>query len=151
LDALYLTDAYRRAFSSRVVASLPEGLVLETTAFYPEGGGQPCDRGTLHWGEGRAFPVLEVRKTAQMIVHRGEGELPPIDAEVAGQLDWTRRYAHMRCHTCLHILSEVVFHRFGSGITGGQIYQDPARMDLSLPDLEAGTVEEMQICFRCLV
>jgi misacylated tRNA(Ala) deacylase len=143
LDALYLTDAYRRAFSSRVVASLPEGLVLETTAFYPEGGGQPCDRGTLHWGEGRTFPVLEVRKTAQGIVHRGEGEPPPIGAEVAGQLDWARRYAHMRYHTCLHILSGVVFHRFGSGITGGQIYQDRARMDLSLPDLNAGTVEEI--------
>lgn len=143
MDALYLTDAYRREFSSRVVEALPGTLILETTAFYPQGGGQPCDQGTLHWGDGRTFQVLEVQKGPPGILHRGEGELPPVGAEVTGRLHWGRRYAHMRYHTCLHILSGVVFHRFGSGITGGQIYEDRARMDLSLPDLNAATVEEI--------
>ncbi|EQD72188.1 protein containing Alanyl-tRNA synthetase, class IIc [mine drainage metagenome] len=73
LDALYLTDAYRREFSSRVVEALPGTLILETTAFYPQGGGQPCDQGTLHWGDGRTFQVLEVQKGPPGILRPGGG------------------------------------------------------------------------------
>ena len=143
MDALYLTDAYRRELTSRVTETAAGAVVLTDTVFYPQGGGQPCDQGTLHWGEGRTFRVLDVQKGPEGILHRGEGELPPVGTEVTGRIDWDRRYAHMRYHTCLHILSGVVFHRFGSGITGGQIYEDRARMDLSLPDLNAATVEEI--------
>jgi Ser-tRNA(Ala) deacylase AlaX len=142
-SALYLTDAYLREFDSRVVRSSPGEVVLESTAFYPQGGGQPFDQGSLLYGDGRRFNVEAVEKSEGGIVHRGSGEAPGPGSQVRGVLDWSRRYAHMRYHTCLHILSGVVFRNFGSVITGGQIYQDRARMDLSLPDLSRERMEEV--------
>ncbi|MCL5984280.1 MAG: alanyl-tRNA editing protein [Candidatus Thermoplasmatota archaeon] len=141
--ALYLTDAYRKEFDSSVSSHVPGGVILEETGFYPTGGGQPSDRGQLVSAEGRPWPVASVEKSEQGIVHRIEGELPPVGTKVHGVLDWDLRYSHMRYHTCLHILSGVVFHRFGSVITGNQIYPDKARMDLSLPEFTPQVADEI--------
>jgi Ser-tRNA(Ala) deacylase AlaX len=64
-------------------------------------------------------------------------------AEVHGAIDWERRYTHMRYHTCVHVLSGVVFRRFGSGITGGQIYENRARVDFALPEFRRELAEEL--------
>lgn len=143
-DALYLTDAYLTEFTGRVVAQKPEGLVLDRTAFYPTGGGQPCDTGSLLGPGGERWTVKEVAKSPSGIVHRlAEERGPPEGTELRGAVDWRRRHLHMRYHTALHILSGVVFHRFGSGITGGQIYDDRARMDFSLPDFTPALAQEL--------
>ncbi|MDE1837055.1 MAG: alanyl-tRNA editing protein [Euryarchaeota archaeon] len=142
-NALYLRDAYLREFEATVTSSRPGEVELSETAFYPAGGGQPCDVGTLHGPEATARRVTRVEKSAGRIVHAVEGETLPVGAKVRGSIDWALRYAHMRYHTCLHILSGVVFHRFGSGITGGQIYPDRARMDLSLPEFSKEVVGEV--------
>jgi misacylated tRNA(Ala) deacylase len=142
-EGLYLRDAYLREFDAEVISSADGELVLDRTAFYPEGGGQPADRGRLTASPGRTWTVTGVAKSSAGIVHRVEGPMPTVGEAVHGSIDWTTRYAHMRYHTCLHILSGVVYHRFGSDITGGQIYLDRARMDLSIPDFDRGVAEQV--------
>lgn len=140
---LYLRDAYLREFDATVTSSRPGEVELTQTAFYPTGGGQPCDVGTLRLHDGSLRKVQRVEKAGSSIVHSVEGESPLVGTQVHGSVDWPLRHAHMRYHTCLHILSGVVFHRFGSGITGGQIYDDRARMDLSLPQFDRAVVGEV--------
>jgi misacylated tRNA(Ala) deacylase len=134
-EQLYATDAYTRAFDATVTEVTSEGgVVLDRTAFYPTGGGQPHDVGTLSW-QGGSARVLEVRKSGAQVIHRLEGEIPEVGAQVHGEIDWARRYALMRHHTALHSMSGVIYQLYGSTVTGGQMYPDRARMDFLLPDL----------------
>jgi Ser-tRNA(Ala) deacylase AlaX len=143
-EALYLTNAYVKRFEAEVVSATPEGILLDRTAFYPSGGGQPGDRGHLRRSNGEEVTVTDVRKTSEGILHVPEGE-PKLSAKdrVTGELDWARRFAHMRYHTALHILSGVVFRRVGSGITGNQITAERARMDFSIPDFDRRLAEAL--------
>jgi len=143
-DALYLTDAYLRRFEATVVAVSPEGVRLDRTAFYPTGGGQPADRGKLNLPDGSVVDVADVRKSPEGILHQlavSAGLSPGVP--VVGEVDWPRRYAHMRYHTALHILSGVVYRRIGSGITGNQITAERARMDFSIPDFDRTVAESL--------
>jgi misacylated tRNA(Ala) deacylase len=134
-DLLYATDAYLRAFDARVVELLPDGgVVLDRTAFYPTGGGQPHDLGSLSWGGGSAS-IVEVRKSGPIVVHRLADGTPQVGSAVHGEIDWARRYALMRHHTALHSMSGVIYELYGATVTGGQMYPDRARMDFLLPDL----------------
>ncbi len=143
-DALYLTDAYRRRFDAKVTQVTAEGVFLDQTAFYPTGGGQPSDRGRLTLAEGIELTVTEVRKTSEGILHQvSNPSSVPLGASVAGEVDWARRYAHMRYHTALHLLSGVVYRRIGSGITGNQITAEGARMDFSIPGFDRATAEAL--------
>jgi len=142
-EALYLYDAYQTEFDASVVSVGESTVVLAATAFYPTGGGQPCDTGILQVPDGREFRVLEVSKTPTGISHLLDASGLLVGSEVHGRVDWARRLAHMRHHTALHILSGVVFRRFGSGITGGQIYADRARMDFSMPEFNREVAEKL--------
>lgn len=134
-DLLYALDSYVRTFDATVVEVGEAGVVLDRTAFYPTGGGQPHDTGTLTW-DGGAASVVEVRKQADAVVHRlADGGAPPVGTRVQGAIDWDRRYALMRHHTALHSMSGVIYQLFGSTVTGGQMYVDRARMDFEMPDL----------------
>jgi misacylated tRNA(Ala) deacylase len=144
-DLLYATDAYLRTFDAHVVELTPEaGVILDRTAFYPTGGGQPHDVGSLRW-EGGSATVIEVRKSGPLVVHRVEGDAPAVGTTVHGEIDWDRRYALMRHHTALHSMSGVIYALYGATVTGGQMYPDRARMDFLLPDLSQerlNTIEE---------
>jgi len=144
VDALYLSDAYLRRFDAKVAEVRPDGVRLDRTAFYPTGGGQPADRGRLTFSDGGSVEVVDVRKTTVGIVHQltGVRAMAPGDP-VAGEIDWARRYAHMRYHTTLHILSGVVYRRLGNVITGNQITAERARMDFSLPDFDRSLAESL--------
>lgn len=137
-ELLYSLDSYVREFDATVVDVMPEGaVVLDRTAFYPTGGGQPHDLGALRW-DGGAANVTEVSKNGGVIVHRLEGGvLPTAGTAVHGEIDWERRYALMRNHTALHSMSGVIFQLYGATVTGGQMYPDRARMDFEMPDLSA--------------
>ncbi|MDP7982542.1 MAG: alanyl-tRNA editing protein [Conexivisphaera sp.] len=145
-DPIYLRDAYARRFEAVVNASGDDYVVLDRTAFYPGGGGQPPDSGTLDFGEKRVT-VVEAFKMGEDVAHRLQGEVPPPGTAVVGELDWGRRYAHMRLHTAIHLLDALLLRRnVGGEITGGQIYDDRARVDFDWPDFSRealdGLVEE---------
>ena len=131
-EELFLTDAYLRRFEARVVALDGREAVLDKTAFYPGGGGQPADKGTLGVGPVRAS-VVDARREGSGIVHVLDTAIPDTVRELNGELDWERRYAHMRYHTALHALSGIIWKAFGAKVTGGQMRPDRARMDFSFP------------------
>lgn len=127
-EALFQHDAYLRRCAAHVVESLPEGVVLDRTVFYPLGGGQPGDTGMLRAGDGREWRVVDTRKgEGGRIVHRLDGDtpLPALGEAVEAVIDWERRHAHMRMHSCLHLLGSVLRY----GVTGGQITAEKSRLD----------------------
>jgi len=132
-EPLFHQDAYLRACTATVIEAGEDGVVLDRTVFYPLGGGQPGDTGALRTADGREWRVTDARKgDGGRIVHVLEaGVSPPeIGSIVEARLDWERRHAHMRMHTCLHLLGSVL--RFG--VTGGQITADKGRLDFDTQD-----------------
>lgn len=144
---LYQTDSYLKEFSAEItsVDSTIRAVALTQTAFYPGGGGQPCDFGKLMI-EGITYPVTQVKKQGTEILHilGGEAPLPAVGALVTGQLDWERRYALMRTHTALHILCGCVFRDYGALVTGGNMDPLQGRMDFEFETLRAELVGEIE-------
>ena len=132
-ERLYFADTTLRTAEATVLASAPEGIVLDRTPFYARAGGQPGDAGHLHW-DGAAAAIAEaVKGEGEAIRHLpAEGAaLPAPGARVTASLDWPRRFAHMRMHTTLHLLCVVLP---GAAVTGGQIGADRSRLDFDLPE-----------------
>jgi misacylated tRNA(Ala) deacylase len=138
---LYLHDAYLRSFTARVV-EVRDGnqVALDQTAFYPTGGGQPFDTGTL--GSAR---VVGVRKEGGTVWHTLEGPVPEVGEDVAGEVDWERRHALMRTHTALHVLSGIVWRDYGAKVTGGNMEPGEARMDFELESLSPEFGREVEL------
>jgi misacylated tRNA(Ala) deacylase len=136
-DLLFLRDAYLRAFDGTVTAVDGDGrrVTLDRTAFYPTGGGQPHDTGTL---AGR--PVVDVRKDGDEVWHTlgGDDPLPGVGDAVDGELDWDRRHALMRTHTALHVLCGVIWNEWSTAVTGGNMEPLSARMDFEFDPLPEG-------------
>ena len=144
-ELLYLTDAYLRSFTAQVVDVDAEGrrVALERTAFYPTGGGQPHDTGTL-----TGVSVVDVRKDGDLVWHTldGDVDLPAVGDDVEGEVDWERRHALMRTHTALHVLCGVIWNEWGKAVTGGNMEPLSARMDFEFDPLPEGfgpRVEEL--------
>jgi misacylated tRNA(Ala) deacylase len=132
-EPVFQQDAYARSCEASVLESGPDGVVLDRTVFYPLGGGQPGDTGLLESGDGRAWRVVDARKgEAGRVLHVLEpGTTPPEPGlALTATLDWERRYAHMRMHSCLHLLGAVLRY----GVTGGQIAADKGRLDFDTQD-----------------
>ena len=143
-EELFLWDSYARQFRARVVRLSGREVVLDRTAFYPGGGGQPPDKGSLGIGPVRAL-VVDARREAGEIIHVLDKPIPETVVELEGELDWERRFAHMRYHTALHALSGVIWKNFGAKVTGGQMRPDRARMDFSFPgEWTGGIVGEIE-------
>lgn len=118
-------------FTATVESATDDYIVLDGTYFYPEGGGQPADRGRLEWKEGSA-DVVDVQKKGGDIRHYidpVEGTLPDEGDEVTGRLDETRRQTLRRMHTAQHVVSKVVLDEFGAQTAGNQIHTDRSRID----------------------
>ena len=142
-DLLFLTDAYVQNFAATVVAQVEGGVVLDRTAFYPGGGGQPCDFGSLS-ADGQIWNVSKVKKVSGKVVHFIEGELPAVDTAVTGQLDWERRYQLMRTHTAMHILCGVVWRDYEAQVTGGNMDPLKGRMDFEFETMRQELVAEIE-------
>ena len=143
-EELFLTDSYLREFEARVVRLSGREVVLDRTAFYPGGGGQPPDKGSLGVGPVQAL-VVDARREAGDVIHVLDIPIPETVGELRGELDWERRFVHMRYHTALHVLSGVIWKGFGAKVTGGQMRPERARMDFSFPgEWTAGVVGEIE-------
>jgi misacylated tRNA(Ala) deacylase len=136
-DLLYLRDAELRTFEARVLQVADDRVDLDRTAFYPTGGGQPHDTGSLRW-EGGSAQVVDVRKEGDATWHRLEGDVPPVGAVVHGELDWDRRHRLMRTHTALHVLCGVIWNEWSVPVTGGNMEPLSARMDFEFDPLPEG-------------
>ncbi len=144
-DLLYMVDSYLREFDAVVTGVSESGqIILDRTAFYAGGGGQPYDIGTLSAGE-QQWQVTKVGKADGEIVHTLEGGDPPAPGtEVHGVIDWEKRYKLMRTHTALHVLCGTVFREYGAQVTGGNMGTDKARMDFELEDLNSERVSHIE-------
>jgi misacylated tRNA(Ala) deacylase len=141
---LELDDQTLRDWDAVVLASGPDGIVLDTSAFYPGGGGQPPDHGVLLWG-GVQTRIVDVRKGDDLYLIPAEGDpLPVPGTSVRGAVEDDRRSALMRTHSGLHLLCGVVFRDFGALVTGGNMEPLTARMDFNLPDVPAGFREGVE-------
>ncbi|WP_369141019.1 alanyl-tRNA editing protein [Modestobacter versicolor] len=135
---LDLADATVREWDATVIGVDPEqGIVLDRSAFYPGGGGQPPDHGVLLWG-GVRTRIVGTRSGDEQYLVPVEGDpVPPAGTAVRGALDDDRRTALMRTHSGLHVLTGVVFRDFGALVTGGNMEPLTARMDFDLPEVPA--------------
>ena len=131
-ELIFRDDAYQKSCHARVLAVSERGVELDRTVFYPAGGGQPGDTGVLRLADGRELKVIDTRKgdEPESVLHRLDPSdpQPMVGEELEAVLDWDRRYAHMRIHTCLHVLSCVVV----APVTGGNIAADKGRLDFDV-------------------
>ena len=145
-DMLCLDDPYLREFTATVVAVDRDSgrLALDRSAFYPTGGGQPHDTGTIAWDGGAAM-VTDVHKDGDTVWHTIDNDaLPPVDTLVTGTIDWDRRHRLMRTHTAMHILCGVVWNEWGRLVTGGNMDPLSARMDFEFDPLPDGFKERLE-------
>jgi misacylated tRNA(Ala) deacylase len=132
-EAIYREDAYRRSCTATVTAVAPGVVTFDRTVFYPQGGGQPGDTGSLRRADGSVIPVIDTRHGEGEAIVQGvpaDAPLPGVGEAVTVELDWTRRYAHMRMHTCLHLLGSVLRY----GVTGGSVGAERSRLDFDMQD-----------------
>jgi misacylated tRNA(Ala) deacylase len=134
MQLLFRDDAYLKSCEAEVLSAAPEGIRLDRTVFYPEGGGQPGDTGRLRLADGGEVAILDTRKGEgrdEVLLIPAEGAvLPAAGDTVTAEVDWDRRYAHMRMHTCMHLLCSLV----QGDVTGGQVGAEKSRLDFNLPD-----------------
>ena len=136
---LFAVDAYRTEFDATVVEVDRDGgrVRLDRTAFYPTGGGQPHDLGDLVTSDA-TLAVTGVRREGGAIWHTVDADdLPDVGTEVAGTIDWDRRFALMRTHTALHILCGVIWADYGIPVTGGNMEPLKGRLDFPFPAMSA--------------
>lgn len=144
-ERLDLADSSLREWEATVLACDPEqGIVLDRSAFYPGGGGQPPDHGVLLWG-GVQTRIVDVRRLDDAWLVPAEGEpLPPVGTFVRGAIEDDRRTALMRTHSGLHLLSGVVFRDFGALVTGSNMDPLSGRLDFNLEEVPAGFKEAVE-------
>ena len=131
-DELFRRDSYLRECDAAVVAVDGRSVALDRTVFYPLGGGQPGDSGSMTWASGNAAIVDTRYGDSGEILHvlADASPAPPLGEIVHVELDWERRYRHMRMHTAMHLLGAVLRY----GVTGGNISADKSRLDFDMED-----------------
>ena len=146
-ELLYQTDSYLQEFDAHIVSvdESSQVVVLDKTAFYPGGGGQPCDLGSL-LVNGTTYSVDKVKKQGDDILHflGGDQPLPTPNSASHGTLDWVRRYELMRTHTALHILCGTIFRDYGAQVTGGNMEPLKGRLDFEFESMKGELVREIE-------
>ena len=133
-ERIYSTRAYEKSMRATVIdVDRDDGRVLlDRSVFYPGGGGQPFDEGDLVIGEDR-LEVVRVTQDSRGVWHWLAGALPSVGTEVNGEIDWERRYLLMKTHTAMHAMCGVVWNRFQSPVTGGNMSSGGGRLDFEIP------------------
>jgi len=150
VERLYRDDPYLKACEATIVSARDGALELDRTPFYPMGGGQPGDRGTLTLEDGSTLQVVDTRRgdaPDQLLHLLAPGQAPPaVGSRLRAELDWTRRHRHMRFHTALHLLCAVV----RAPVTGGRIAEDKAHLDFDV-EMEKLVKAEIEAGVNALV
>lgn len=149
-EQLHMPDIeanYLKEFQAKIVKRGDGYVVLDRTAFYPTGGGQEFDTGTLHHDDG-VVGVREVVKKGD-VRHYLDGDIPDDVTKVTGMVDWDRRYAHMRMHTAQHLVSALVYDIFNgrdqtARTVGNQIHAERSRIDFSLDELSPTDLRQIE-------
>jgi misacylated tRNA(Ala) deacylase len=142
---IYQEDSYVHSFEAKIIQVDRDnhGVVLDQTAFYPGGGGQPADFGKLIC-DNQIYPVIRARKMGSELVHLLDGEQLPVEGMRAkGHIDWDFRYKVMRTHTAMHILCGVIFRDYGASVTGGNMEPLKGRMDFEFETMRREMVDEI--------
>lgn len=146
-ELLYQTDAYLQEFDATLTSVLEDqrAVILDRSAFYPGGGGQPCDFGSLTIS-GVTYSVEKVKKQGEDVLHflGGSEPLPASGSASHGTLDWSRRHKLMRTHTALHVLCGTVFRDYGALVTGGDMDPLKGRMDFEFASMRGELVREIE-------
>jgi len=146
-ELLYQTDSYLQNFPATVTGLDPENhaVILDRTAFYPGGGGQPYDSGWLTF-EGRSYPIVRPKKAGDDVLHilEVDAPLPARGAPVTGLVEWEKRYKLMRTHTAMHILCGVIFRDYGASVTGGDMDPLQGRMDFEFETMHKDLVARIE-------
>lgn len=138
----YWAEPRRDRITATVRAVRDDGVLLDRTIFYPTGGGQPHDTGTLDDGD-RTWSVTDVRQ-ADDIVHELDGSAPRVGTEVTAALDWQRRWGLMRHHTAQHVLSAILLEEYDAPTAGNQLYPDRARLDATVDRLDEAVLTHIE-------
>jgi len=142
---LFQEDSYIQTFQAQIKSVDDENhaVILDRTAFFPGGGGQPADSGTLNAGE-VFFNVKRARRIGSELAHIIAGDLlPNLGDTVIGKIDWEHRYQLMRTHTAMHILCGVIFRDYGASVTGGNMEPLRGRMDFEFETMHRDLVDEI--------
>ncbi|MEF8814187.1 MAG: alanyl-tRNA editing protein [Halovenus sp.] len=146
-ELLYLpNDDSTTRFTATVTEATEEYIVLDGTYFYPEGGGQPPDHGTITWADGSA-DITDVRKDhgeVHHVIEEMRGEPPAPGTDVEAEIDSERRQKLSRMHTAQHVVSRVVLDEYGAETAGNQIYPDRSRIDFEPADFDAEDIERIE-------
>ncbi|MEC9366278.1 MAG: alanyl-tRNA editing protein [Chloroflexota bacterium] len=142
-EILCYDDSYLQDFEAVVTDVVGSGIVLDKTVFYPGGGGQPCDTGTIKW-QGGSTEISKVSRVEGKLVHKVEDSIPDVGESITGVIDWNKRYQLMRTHTALHILCGVVWRDFGAQVTGGNMTPLQARMDFELSKMSSEFASDIE-------
>ena len=144
-ELLYLQDSYIKEFNAKVVRSGPRYVILDRTAFYPEGGGQPTDTGKLsHKTE--ELRVIKVIQRGEQVYHYLDGDIPE-GTNVHGEIDWEKRYAYMRLHSGEHLLTGL-FEEEGSG---PKVFSSFSQLDFKPSSIDENTISLVKERFDKLI
>ena len=144
-ELIYQNDSYVQSFDAHVIQvdKQNNGIILDRTAFFPGGGGQPADFGLLS-NKQDTFAVKRAQRIAGELVHLIEGDyLPEPSSHIHGQINWDHRYKLMRTHSAMHILCGVIFRDYGASVTGGNMEPLKGRMDFEFETMQRELVDEI--------
>jgi misacylated tRNA(Ala) deacylase len=141
---------YIKEFFATVVKNKDDYIILDKTAFYPLGGGQPSDTGFIKWGDKKS-EIIQVIKKGDAIKHIVKGEKPLVGTQIHAAIKWDTRYKYMKMHTAQHILSGIVFDNYNARTVGNQIHADYSRIDFHPAKFSEKDLEDITVKFNEIV
>ena len=152
-ELLYQTDSYLKKFEAQIEDVEEDYIILNRTAFAPTGGGLQCDLGVIKAQNGEKYDVIEVLSRGGSIKHKLS---PPPDKKlkglkIEGEIDWERRYKQMRMHTAVHSISSILYRKYGTTVTGGNITPEKSRVDFDIDHLRQDRVQEIENAMKEII
>ena len=152
-ELLFQRDSYLKEFEAKIIEIIEDSVILDKTAFAPKGGGLASDLGTLSFDDGKQLDVIEVTSKGGKIYHKlsSNPDIKYSGTLVKGILDWERRYKQMRLHTVLHTISSILYKKYGTTVTGGNITPEKSRVDFDIDHLRQERIQEIETTVKKII